>query len=102
MQSTLFFSGIFWHMRKDLGFVCSHVLPFQSPQRMLFVYTNQGGAVKYEKNSGGTLDFQRTPDVMCLASEAGKGRERNMFPFKISLIQIPLLAPFAEHEANQS
>lgn len=41
---------------------------------MLFVYTKQGGVVKYEKNSGGTLDFQRTPDVMCLASVAGKGR----------------------------
>lgn len=63
---------------------------------MLFVYTKQGGAVKYEKNSGGTLDFQRTPDAMCLASVAGKGGLRNTFPFKISLIQIPLQAHFAD------
>lgn len=69
---------------------------------MLFVYTKQGGAVKYEKNSGGTLDFQRTPDAMRLASVAGKGGLRNTFPFKISLTQIPLQAHFAEHEASQS
>lgn len=39
-------------------FLCSHFRPLRFPQRMLFVYTKQGGAVKYEKNSEGTLDFQ--------------------------------------------